>query len=826
MNANGSAETQLTDEQGGNDWPDWSPDGQKIAFLKYHPYIPPFSQSYAIWTMNPDGSGKVEVPNTHTIGSSHAVWSPDGTKLAADGMTVMNADGTGQTHPVNGAEPDWQPQPLSPIVFVHGFAGSKIACGGDQLFPDIPVGFPGMGLEADGATNLQEGSCSPSAAPTAILDEFAGEDVYGPALDFLEQIAPGNHYVYVWDWRKSPQRAVAGLDEIVEQARCGGTLPSGETTCPLANVVYPKVALMGHSMGGLVIRDYINDQARADKVKRALTLGTPYWGSPKAIFPLATGLEAPAAEGLDNIIVDEEFQRWARTAQGLYFLYPSANFGDWLTVANHGPHPLDRAGLLSFVSELGGTPALLEHALDTHAQSLDGFKRNGVDYQAFVGAGLATVERILFFRVEPYDYVKLTYAQGDGTVPVRSATQGPQGTADPLGEDIPIHYSCGVKHVPLPGDPDVRPRIKDFLTSGAPIVPGSSSCNTNGFQIEIYEVDVASGGGAGPEPTIAAPGAGPGPMTLEEAELAGLIQLIDLGAQKVIVTDSGTPVDLSYSSAQYEINTTPLTDANLGQTSFYGPLSGAATISTGTSLSIADATGPLAPRSDGAPALSIGDGSVPEGSDANLAVTLSRAASFPITVDFKTADATATAGSDYSSSVGTLVFEPGQQTKQLNITTSADGSPEANETFQVALSNPLDGAIADGDAVVTLTDPDGGSQPSDTSVAGATLEAKKAQKQKGKRITIKLSIGAAEDVAVVAAGKVKVKKKSYPLKQVTTAIAGGDTEILKLRLKKASAASKIAGSLKRGTKVAAALSATFTDQRGNVATETATVRLK
>jgi len=730
-----------------------------------------------------------------------------------------------------------------PVVFVHGFAGSIIACGGDQLYPDVPVEFPDMRLQADGETNLQQGACNPVARPTEILESFLTEDVYGPALAFLDEIAPDNNYIYVWDWRKSPQLALDELDVMVEQARCGGTLPSGEITCE--DPVHEKVLLMGHSMGGLVIRNYINDQPRADKVVRALTVGTPYWGSPKAIFPLAAGLESPAAEGLDSIIVDDEFHEWARNAQGLYYLYPSANFGGWLTVAGREPRPLDRPGLLSYVADLGGTPALLERALDDHTQSLDGFKRNGVDFQAFVGSGLATVERVLFFGIAGQDYVKLTYAQGDGTVPVRSGAQGPQGTADPLGEDIPIHYSCGIKHVPLPGDPDVTPRIEGFLVSGFPIVAGPSSCSSSGFQIEIYEVDVASGAAAASSAPLSTPFSGltvmaaeaaSEPMTLEQAELAGLIQLLDLGAQKIIVTDSRTPVELRYSSQQFELNATPLTDANLGQTSYYGPLSGEATISTGSVLSVADQRGPVTPRSDGAPDVLIADTLAPEGSGASFGVTLSRAAAFPVAVDFKTEAGSATAGSDYSSREGTLVFEPGQQSIELSIPTTADNSAEGNETFGVRLSNPVDVAIADEEGVATIVDQSGGASPPgitppfltppDTTVDGVKLALNKTQKQKGKKITVKLKVGAAENVTVLVKGKLKVKNKFYKLKQATMTVAAGATKTLRLRLKKSSDAGKVARALKRGSKVTGLLSATFTDELTNRVTKKAIVKLK
>lgn len=735
--ADGSDPVNLTGTAGGFE-PDFSPNGQRIAFMSGRAHPGGDAGRARIWVMDADGANPTNFTNTAPNPNSASAlqdygptWSPDGRQIAFE-RTLQNSDRLVMRKGFNGtAVPvtplqteenapryqgaDWQSPGPAPIVFVHGFAGSKIACSGDMLFPDIPIEFPDMQLEPDGVTNRQQGTCNPLARPVEIFDSFLIEDVYGPTLQFLDQIAPGENYIYVWDWRKAPGLALDELDVMVEQALCGGTLPGGAITC--ANPVHSQVVLMGHSMGGLVVRDYINDQPRADKVLRALTVGTPYWGSPKAIFPLAAGVELPSAEALDNIIEDPEFKQWAQNAQGLFYLYPSANYGDWLTVAGREPRPLDRAGLTKFVADLGGTSALLDKALDNHAQFLDGFKRNGIDFQAFVGSGLPTIERVLFFPVDGQDFVKVEYAQGDGTVPVRSGTQGPEGTADPLGENVPIHYSCGVGHVALPGDPVVTPRIKDFLLSGAPITPNPAVCDSSGYQIEFYEVEVdapfagtaRAAHGDLSRLEVASPAAASGPMTLEEAELAGLISLIDLGAQKIIVTDSRSPVSLTSPGGAFELKVTPLTNTSLGQTSFYPAVSGEATITTsGQQLTVADQGGPVTPRPAGAPAVSIGDTSAGEGAVARFTLTLSRPSSFPVAVDFATEDASAAAGSDYTSRSGTLVFEPGRQSIELEVATSAGDSAEPAESFVVRLSNPLDATIADGEAVATIVDGSGG----------------------------------------------------------------------------------------------------------------------
>jgi uncharacterized delta-60 repeat protein len=68
-------------------------------------------------------------------------------------------------------------------------------------------------------------------------------------------------------------------------------------------------------------------------------------------------------------------------------------------------------------------------------------------------------------------------------------------------------------------------------------------------------------------------------------------------------------------------------------------------------------------------------------------VSLSAAGSQTVTVDYATANGTATAGSDYQSTSGTLVFAPGETSKQILVNVMGDVVEEADETFVVNLTN-------------------------------------------------------------------------------------------------------------------------------------------
>jgi predicted extracellular nuclease len=69
--------------------------------------------------------------------------------------------------------------------------------------------------------------------------------------------------------------------------------------------------------------------------------------------------------------------------------------------------------------------------------------------------------------------------------------------------------------------------------------------------------------------------------------------------------------------------------------------------------------------------------------------------------------ASATAGSDYAATSGTLSFAEGQDTASIMVTINGDTTPELNEEFTVTLSGPTNGAtLGDASAIATITTDD------------------------------------------------------------------------------------------------------------------------
>ncbi len=132
-------------------------------------------------------------------------------------------------------------------------------------------------------------------------------------------------------------------------------------------------------------------------------------------------------------------------------------------------------------------------------------------------------------------------------------------------------------------------------------------------------------------------------------------------------------------------------------------------LTTPTNATIADDQGlGTIVDNDDPPTISIDDVTVDPEADttADFTVTLSAASGLTVTVAYATADGTATAGTDYTSTSGTLTFEPGITSQTISVPVLDDTLDEANETFFVDLSSPASATIADAQGVGTIVDND------------------------------------------------------------------------------------------------------------------------
>jgi TolB protein len=133
IDADGTHLTRLTHSPGPDFDPSWAPDGTRIAYRSER------SGDSEIWVMNADGSDQRRL----TAGLSPA-WSPDGSRIAyasvgvrrcppgrglrCSGISIMNADGSGQhrlPHTEGGEYPSWSPDGTR-IAFNSNLTGDHV----------------------------------------------------------------------------------------------------------------------------------------------------------------------------------------------------------------------------------------------------------------------------------------------------------------------------------------------------------------------------------------------------------------------------------------------------------------------------------------------------------------------------------------------------------------------------------------------------------------------------------------------------------------------------------------------------------------------------
>lgn len=131
----------------------------------------------------------------------------------------------------------------------------------------------------------------------------------------------------------------------------------------------------------------------------------------------------------------------------------------------------------------------------------------------------------------------------------------------------------------------------------------------------------------------------------------------------------------------------------------------------GRSVNITDHQAEITILDDDQAKISINDLSVDEAiGTATVTVTLDKPVYTSISIDFATADQTAINSEDYLPQSGTLIFNPGEQSKTITVSIADTNLIEADETFLISLSNlqanDVDVIVEDDQSEVTITDND------------------------------------------------------------------------------------------------------------------------
>jgi hypothetical protein len=375
----------------------------------------------------------------------------------------------------------------TPVLIVPGVLGTEMVKGNDLLWANPkmsvltdnfmdPLGFSSTLVPSDGEVNFKTVIKSINkkvlGADIVLLDytkslieEFKGQG-YTEGVDL---------FTFPYDWRYGVTgKDVDGKEVNVEALKGQIDYIVNQTE---AGIAAGKVDVVAHSTGGLVVKQYVWEHKTDHHIGKAVMVGVPNQGAPKAFKVLISG---------DNFDIPglnpEEMKKLAQNMPVVYDLTPQKGFGyGFLKIHNNlvdDPDLKDRElsydeAIAEFVKLKLINEAALKPVQEMH-ERLETVAYPSFDFYKFVDAyvlascGVATfgqfTETINKFSEPEFDFPKLV--TGDGTVPHSSAGAI---TVRPGGH---VFWVLKVKHGQLLSGDGPRQQIVNIITGSKLDVSG------------------------------------------------------------------------------------------------------------------------------------------------------------------------------------------------------------------------------------------------------------------------------------------------------------------------------------------------------------------
>jgi pimeloyl-ACP methyl ester carboxylesterase len=229
-------------------------------------------------------------------------------------------------------------------------------------------------------------------------------------LDTFGVVPQENFFQFPYDWRRDNRIAARQL-----KAKTDRWLHAWRQQNPEA-----KLILVGHSMGGLVARYFLECLEGWRDTRALVTFGTPYRGSLNALNFLAHGMKKSL--GPVTLLDLSGLVRSFTSVYQLLPIYPCVDPGDGTLI-----RPSESSGIPGLdpgrVRAADGFHREIENAVAAHLDD-DGYRRNRYVIHPVVGTFQPTLlsARASAGRVQMLDALPGYAPDGDGTVPRVSAT--------------------------------------------------------------------------------------------------------------------------------------------------------------------------------------------------------------------------------------------------------------------------------------------------------------------------------------------------------------------------------------------------------------------
>jgi pimeloyl-ACP methyl ester carboxylesterase len=393
----------------------------------------------------------------------------------------------------------------TPILIVPGLLGTEIKKGNETLWINSEMVNP---FNDDSFMNLLQFSSdlnplNNQVASTDIIKSIkvniGGIDftVYNYVGDLIQEfqnqgyVENENLFTFPYDWRYGVSGKFADGTTNVD-------LLAQKIQDILQQTGSDKVDVIAHSLGGLIVKEYVINHPADNHIRKAVFVGVPNTGAPKAVKVLLQG---------DNFGVlglnDQEMKKIAENMPAAYDLLPDEQYyntkGSFISLVDFtSGEPTEKdLNYQEFENYLTQDHNLNSQALtgseSLHSQDFDNFdlRTAGVDLYAIDGCKAATMTNFLEVKYQDIlgnyhtDYDRVELKTGDGTVPLESSTNLPIDQNNK-------YYALVSDHGKMPSEDGIRQEIVNLLsdsnldTGNNLITQDINQCQLNGKAISVF----------------------------------------------------------------------------------------------------------------------------------------------------------------------------------------------------------------------------------------------------------------------------------------------------------------------------------------------------
>ncbi len=220
---------------------------------------------------------------------------------------------------------------IKPVIFVHGIQGSWLK---DEYPVDYDDRILWTGILRKRFDALHLHALDPEVDAEVkrwVMPHEAVPLIYESIVEEIRDEMDDQPYAYLftYDWRKDNRLAAKQLAQFIDQV----LRVAGAHEKKAGRPVPRQAVLMGHSMGGLVIKWCAIKLLKVTQISKIITIAAPYRGSLKAVEALL-----PGARSLFGVELKKSMRHAARTLPGMYQLLPS---WDKCVIDKHSGEALD-----------------------------------------------------------------------------------------------------------------------------------------------------------------------------------------------------------------------------------------------------------------------------------------------------------------------------------------------------------------------------------------------------------------------------------------------------------------------------------------------------